>query len=207
MEDAGRLFRRMDAQETIDLERATGLLIADEEDWSQEDYGRVVAYLRRKALTPPAFTPNPGQVDKGDHAMSVEANKTVTRKYVEAWMTADEARRTAVFHEILAPAFVDDMPQGQRTRDVLVREATAFHAANADVRLEIDQMVAEGDWVACRVTLQYTDRATGRPVIIWNPFFARVVDGQLVEGTGYYDRLGVLEQTGKYVGSESGTLV
>ena len=51
MEDAGRLFRRMDAQEMVDLERATGLLIADEEDWSQEDYGRVIAYLRRKALT------------------------------------------------------------------------------------------------------------------------------------------------------------
>ena len=68
-------------------------------------------------------------------------------------------------------------------------------------------MVAEGEWVACRVTLSYTDRAAGRRVVVWNPFFARVVDGQLVERTGYYDRLGVLEQTGRYAGAESDTIV
>jgi predicted ester cyclase len=139
--------------------------------------------------------------------MSLEANKAVTRKYVEAWMTADEVRRTALFHEVLAPSFIDNMPQGQRTRDFLVNEATAFHAANADIRLDIDQMVAEGEWVACRVTLRYADRATGRQVVVWNPFFARVVNGHLVEGTGYYDRLGVLEQTGRYTAADSGTIV
>jgi hypothetical protein len=139
--------------------------------------------------------------------MSLDANKTVTRKYVEAWMTADGERRTDLFHEVLAPGFVDEMPQGPRTRDSLVAEANAFHAANVDVRLEIEQMVTEGEWVACRVTLGFTDRAMGRRVEVWNPFFARVVDGQLVEGTGYYDRLGVLEQTGRYAGAERGTVV
>jgi hypothetical protein len=94
-------------------------------------------------------------------------------------MTADTVRRTALFHTVLAPSFVDDMPQRRRTRDVLVQEATAFHAVNTDVQLEIDRMVAEGEWMACQVTLRYTDRATGRPVVVWNPFFARVVDGQL----------------------------
>jgi predicted ester cyclase len=112
-----------------------------------------------------------------------------------------------LFHEVLAPSFVDDMPQGQRTRESLVREGTAFHAAAADVRLEIERMVAEGEWVACQATLSFTDRATGRRVVVWNPFFARIVGGQLVEGTGYYDRLGVLEQTGKYADAESGMLV
>ena len=139
--------------------------------------------------------------------MSLEANKAVTREYVEAWMTSDSVRRTAMFHEVLSPSFIDHMPQGQRTRDFLVNEATAFHAANTGIRLDIDQMVAEGEWVACRVTLRYTDRSTGRQVVVWNPFFARVVNGQLVEGTGYYDRLGVLEQTGKYSSAHPGTIV
>jgi len=139
--------------------------------------------------------------------MSQEANKAVARAYVKAWMTADEESRTALFNEVLAPSFIDHMPQGQRTRDSLIAESKTFHAANEDIQLDIDQMVAEGDWVACRVTLRYTDRATGRHVVIWNPFFARVIDGQLVEGTGYYDRLGVLEQTGTYTGTDSGTLV
>src|SRR5262245_42098759 len=108
--------------------------------------------------------------------MSLDANRAVTQKYVEAWATADAVRRTNLFYEVLDSGFVDEMPQGRRARDSLVAEANAFHAANADVRLEIEQMVAEGEWGACRVTLSYTDRATGRRVEVWNPFFARIVD-------------------------------
>jgi hypothetical protein len=57
--DASRVFPGMDAQEVADLERATGLCTADEEDWSSEVYDTVIAYLRRKALAAPAFIPNP----------------------------------------------------------------------------------------------------------------------------------------------------
>jgi hypothetical protein len=59
MDDASRFALRLDAQEIADLERATGLLVADEEDWSAEDYDTVIAYLRRKALAPLAFRPRP----------------------------------------------------------------------------------------------------------------------------------------------------
>jgi hypothetical protein len=59
MDDARPVFPHIDAQEIVDLERATGLLIDDEEDWSPEDYDAVIAYLRRKALLPPAFIPKP----------------------------------------------------------------------------------------------------------------------------------------------------
>jgi hypothetical protein len=62
MDNARPVFRLIDAQEIVDLERATGLLIDDEEDWSPEGYDAVIAYLRRKALLPPAFIPKP----KGD---------------------------------------------------------------------------------------------------------------------------------------------
>ena len=53
------LFARMDAQEIADLERATGLLVDEEEAWSLEDYDSVIAYLRRQALTPAAFISGP----------------------------------------------------------------------------------------------------------------------------------------------------
>jgi hypothetical protein len=53
--DASHLFPGMNAQEIADLERATGLLVVNAEAWSAEDYDAVIAYLRRKALTPPAF--------------------------------------------------------------------------------------------------------------------------------------------------------
>jgi len=53
------LFARMDAQEIAELQRAIGLLVDDEERWSPEDYDSMIAYLRRKALTPTTFTPRP----------------------------------------------------------------------------------------------------------------------------------------------------
>jgi hypothetical protein len=56
MDDAGPLFRNMDAQDIADLERATGLLIAVADDWSLEEFDAVIAYLRRMAFTSPAFT-------------------------------------------------------------------------------------------------------------------------------------------------------
>ena len=59
MDDAGLLFHNMDAQDVTDLERATGLLVVDEDDWTAEDYDAVISYLARKALTPPAFRPKP----------------------------------------------------------------------------------------------------------------------------------------------------
>jgi hypothetical protein len=59
MDDAKPIFRHMDAQEVADLERATGLLIAYEDEWSSEDYDAVIAYLGRKALLPPAFVSMP----------------------------------------------------------------------------------------------------------------------------------------------------
>jgi hypothetical protein len=54
MDDTEPLFRHMDNQEIVDLERATGLFVVDEGDWSLDDYDAVIAYLRRKALLPPA---------------------------------------------------------------------------------------------------------------------------------------------------------
>jgi predicted ester cyclase len=129
--------------------------------------------------------------------VSTETNKAVVRRYLEAWATSDAGRRTALFDAVLAPEFWDRVPVGERTRDELLREAAAYHAAGTDIGFDVEQLVAEGEWVACRATCHFTDPATGRRVAVGNPFFARVVDGQMVEGYGYFDRFGVLEQTGQ----------
>jgi predicted ester cyclase len=126
----------------------------------------------------------------------LEANKAVVRMYDEAWNTPDETRRAALFDEVLSPGFWDEMPEGRRTREQLIAEASALHAAADDVGSAIALLIAEGEWVACWETVRYTDRATGRRVEVSNPFFARVVGGQMVEGFGCYDRLSVQEQTG-----------
>ena len=126
--------------------------------------------------------------------MPHDAAKAAVRAYLEAWSTPDDALRAARFAAVLAPDFWDEMPDGRRTRDDVVREAATYR----DIAFTVHQLVAEGEWVACRATCHFTDEATGRRVAMANPFFARVVDGRLVEGYGFADQLGVLKQTGRY---------
>jgi steroid delta-isomerase-like uncharacterized protein len=83
----------------------------------------------------------------------------------------------------------------------------AFHAgfrgAFPDVRVQIDDMVAEGDQVAYRFTATGTHRgdqlgfaATGRAVNIQGMGFVRISGGMIVEGWNVLDQLGMMSQLG-----------
>jgi hypothetical protein len=54
-----QLFSHMSAEEIAELQRSTGLQLADEFRWSIKDYDRVIAYLRAKAAqrTAPQIPP------------------------------------------------------------------------------------------------------------------------------------------------------
>ena len=82
-----------------------------------------------------------------------------------------------------------------------------FHAAyrNAfpDIRVQIEQMVAEGDVVAVRWRATGTHSgnglgwaATQRPVDFSGMLFVRVEDGRLIEGWNRLEQLGMMEQIG-----------
>lgn len=78
-----------------------------------------------------------------------------------------------------------------------------FREAFPDARFTVEDMVAEGDVVAARLTMRGTHQgplngipATGREVVVTGMSFERVVDGRIVEGWNENDALGMLAQLG-----------
>lgn len=78
-----------------------------------------------------------------------------------------------------------------------------FHAAFPDVRWTIDDMVAEGDRVAMRLTMTGTHSGeffgippTGRRVSVGGTHIVRVENGRVAEHWGHNDDLGLMRQLG-----------
>lgn len=95
--------------------------------------------------------------------MTLEDNKTVVRKHVQAWMTSDPGDRQTLFAEALAPDFSDMMPGGRRSRTELIERAAMLHSNGAEPSVTIHHMIAEGERVAVRATVdcRWSDAATG----------------------------------------------
>ena len=80
---------------------------------------------------------------------------------------------------------------------------SAYRQAFPDVKLQLDEIVAQGDIVAARWTGKATHlgeglgfAATGRQVHLNGMIFVRVERGKLVEGWNNFDQLGMLQQLG-----------
>jgi predicted ester cyclase len=84
-------------------------------------------------------------------------------------------------------------------------------AAFSDVRVDIEDIIAEGDMVAARLTVSGRhDRGhfAGQPPsgrrLVWSSFrFFRVAEGQIVETWAMQDRLGLMEQLGSVAPSSA----
>ena len=125
--------------------------------------------------------------------MSTEENKAVVSRFVDTFCRQD----VAAFREVTAPdlakvAIEEWMP----TQDAMW----------ADRRLDITEMVAEGDWVWARLT------ASGRHIGEWRGLpptgkmstgmsigFMRVSGGKVVEFAGLSDDLARIQQLGGVV--------
>jgi predicted ester cyclase len=105
-----------------------------------------------------------------------------------------EAGQPAAFAELMAPGFVNrsappGTPAGPEGMQYFFEKL--LRPALADLRVEIHQQLAEGDWVATRKTISGTHRgelmgvaATGKPVRIEVFDLVRVENGRYVEHWG-----------------------
>ena len=130
--------------------------------------------------------------------MSTEANKAVVRRFVaEVWNGGD----LAVADELVHPAYaVEGVERGP---DFVQRNAAAFRAAFPDQECAIEQLVAEGDWVAARLTLRGTHLGplgqippSGRRVEMREMVFWRAEGGRLRAIWSVGDALGLRVQIG-----------
>ena len=136
--------------------------------------------------------------------MSTEENKAVVRRFYEVHNKGKEAVM-AVIEELYAPDYVlhgtgvlpDLDPAGVK------QLYTAFLTAFPDMHIVVEDMIAEGDKVVCRVTLRGTHQGefmgippTGKQVSWTGIGIDRFKDGKFVERWMNEDDLGLMQQLG-----------
>lgn len=133
--------------------------------------------------------------------MSLEANKTVLRRmFEEAW----NGGKLDVVDELLAMEATDhNDPDVPSFREHLKAQIVAYRQAFPDLRFTIEEMIAEGNLVACRLTLSGTHGGlfngmppTGRHFTQQHMHMARVVGGKGRDHWAVFDTFGMLQQLG-----------
>jgi len=132
-----------------------------------------------------------------------EQNKNVVRRlFDELWNKGN----LQVADELIAPNYMDHDPstpdfgkgpEGEKKRVTLYR--TAFH----DLRLNIEDLYAEGETVVARWSCRGVHKGdlsgiapTGKQIAITGVTIVRFSNGKMVEGYVNWDALGLMRQLG-----------
>ena len=136
--------------------------------------------------------------------MSAEESKAIMRRFWAVW----EQGNVDLLDELLAPEYVNhtlatpDLPPGPEG----VKEVVSmFHSAMPDLRVVVEDMVAEGDKVATRYALEGTHRGelfgaapTGGRLSIKSITLERVSGGKIREHWRVTDEMGMMRQLGVF---------
>jgi steroid delta-isomerase-like uncharacterized protein len=139
---------------------------------------------------------------EGRTAMT-EANKIVSQRVVEEIFNQG---RYEVIGELVADDYVGyDPAQPELTNgpDGARRQAEGYRAAFPDLRLTIEDQIAEADKVVTRWNGRGTHEgelfglaATGKQTTVTGITIDRIADGRIVESWTNWDTLGLLQQLG-----------
>jgi predicted ester cyclase len=137
---------------------------------------------------------------KGDATMSVEQNKAIARRWAEEiWGKGD----VTVIDEIVSPALV--VNGSPRTLEELKQGIRTLHATTSNLRVTVEEQIAEGDKVVNRYLGQGTylggdsalpEAAIGKHATIAGIDIFRIVNGKIIEQWNLADELGWLQQLG-----------
>ena len=135
--------------------------------------------------------------------MSAEENKDIVRRFWEVW---EEDNFVDLIDEFLAPDYVNhspgfpDQPTGPEGVKAVV---SMFRSGMPDLRVDILDMIAEGDKVATRYTLEGTHEGelfgvppTGQRLSIKSISVERVLEGKIREHWRITDTLDMMQQLG-----------
>jgi predicted ester cyclase len=125
--------------------------------------------------------------------MSGKENKELIRRFFNEYNKGKAAAMAVIDRSIDMRGDLKDFKQ---------KESEAF-SAFPDMHVTIDDMVAEGDKVAARVTMTGTHKGefmgippTNKKVTVSLIFIDRFAGGKIVEDNGQYDALGLMRQLG-----------
>ncbi len=135
----------------------------------------------------------------------LDQNKNlIHRYYTDLWNRWDDA----AVDEIIAPGveFRGSLGVTVSGRDGFRGYVARVRAAFPDFHNQIDELLAEGDTVAARLTYSGTHRGelygaapTGKRVEYGGTAFFRISDGQITSGLVYGHTIGLLRQIGAAV--------
>lgn len=136
-----------------------------------------------------------------------ESNKDLCRRFIqkifnegELSLIGDFMSPDAVNHELVDSFGDDEPPQGHNIK-WLVDLVYLYRRAFPDLRLEIQDQIAEGDRVVTCLHMQGTQKnalmaiaASGRKIDLAGIRVDRIADGKIVESWAHFDALGMLRQ-------------
>jgi predicted ester cyclase len=131
--------------------------------------------------------------------MPTEENKALSRRVIEEIFNK---QNLALADELIDANFIDH-GMGFKGPEGFKQFVTTFITGFPDIRLTIDDMVAEGDKVALRLTAQGTHKGdfmgiapTGKHITASGILIQRIANNKCVEGWLVNDNLGMMQQLG-----------
>jgi predicted ester cyclase len=133
--------------------------------------------------------------------MSAAENKALVRRVFEEGLNQNNAR---VIEEAIAATYVNHtFPSPTAGAEGFKQVIDMFRSAFPDMRVTVEDAIAEGDKVATRGYFVGTHRgafmgvaATGKPIRVGYADAWRVENGKLVENWVQMDILGLMQQIG-----------
>jgi steroid delta-isomerase-like uncharacterized protein len=134
--------------------------------------------------------------------MSAKDLKTLTRRFIKEW-NKGKAAAMAVIDEMYATNFVSHGDEDIRGIKNVKKSTSQEFSAFPDLHFTIDDMVAEGDKVAARITMTGTHKGeymgappTNKKITIKAIAIERFAGGKIVEEWGMTNTLGLMQQLG-----------
>ena len=131
------------------------------------------------------------------------ANKALSKRILDE---AFNAGKLAVMDEILADGFVNydaALPEPGVGIDAAKASVSGYRDAFPDLKITIEDQIAEGDSVVTRWTARGTHQgglmgipATGKQATVTGITIDRIADGRITESRTNWDTLGLLQQIG-----------
>lgn len=129
--------------------------------------------------------------------------KAIPRRFLEE---AFNSGNLDVVDELVAPEFVNHdaaLPEPGVGIEAAKASITGYREAFPDLRLTIEQQLAEGEYVTTRWSARGTHQGslmgmapTGKQATVTGITIDRIVDGRFVESWTNWDTLGLMQQLG-----------
>ncbi len=138
--------------------------------------------------------------------MSTKENKELMRRGFMEWgnFRGDVAKVRPWYEKYCTPDFViHTFSAGDMNREQRITVICGWLSAFPDLSLSIDDIIAEGDQVALRYTLQGTHKgkyggilATGRHIVVKGAMICKLTEGKCFEAWDFPDAQGMMRQLG-----------